>query len=137
MTAIAFAAAVALDLLATAGLILLAARIYVRAILRIGAPVKLHRLLATRTRRTPPAPGDANGLPPTTTTDTDKAAPGAARPRVSSGADLVPRMGAVALLLGGVVIGSGKPVSIALVAGGVLLLILEQTLKHLPRRPAH
>jgi hypothetical protein len=46
-------------------------------------------------------------------------------------------MAAVALLLGGVVIGFGKPVSIALVAGGVLLLILEQTLKHLPRKPAH
>ena len=136
-SAIAFAAAVVLDLLATAGLILLAARVYERAILRIGAPVKLHRVLATRTRRTRPAPGDADGLPPTTTTDADKVAPGAARPRLSSGADLALRMGAVALLLGGVVIGFGKPVSIALVAGGVLLLILEQTLKHLPRKPAH
>jgi hypothetical protein len=44
---------------------------------------------------------------------------------------------AVALLLVGAAIGFGKPVSIALVAGGLLLLILEQTLKHLPRKPAH
>ena len=41
MTAIGLVGAVAVDLLATAGLILLAARIYERAILRIGAPVKL------------------------------------------------------------------------------------------------
>ena len=48
MTAVGLALAVALDLLATAGLILLAARIYERAILRIGAPVKLRRLFAAR-----------------------------------------------------------------------------------------
>lgn len=46
-------------------------------------------------------------------------------------------MVAVALLLVGAAIGFGKPVSIALVAGGLLLLILEQTLKHLRRKPAH
>ena len=137
MSTIAFAAAVALDLLATAGLILLAARIYERAILRIGAPVKLQRLLATRTRQTRPAAADTNGLQPTTTTDTNKADLSTAKPRLSSGADLALRMVAVALLLAGAVIGFGKPVSIALVAGGLLLLILEQTLKHLPRKPAH
>ena len=137
MSTIAFAAAVALDLLATAGLILLAARIYERAILRIGAPVKLQRLLATRTRQTRPAAADTNGLQPTTTTDTNKADLSTAKPRLSSGADLALRMVAVALLLAGAMIGFGNPVSIALVAGGLLLILLEQTLKHLPRKPAH
>jgi ABC-2 type transport system permease protein len=137
MSAIAFAAAVALDLLATAGLILLAARIYERPILRIGAPVKLHRLLAARTRQAYPARADANGLQSTTTTDTDKAALSTPKPRVSNGADLALRMAAVALLLVGAAIGFGKPVSIALVAGGLLLLILGQTLKHRPHKPAH
>jgi ABC-2 type transport system permease protein len=133
MSAIGFVAAVALDLFATAGLILLAARIYERAILRIGAPVKLQRLLATRTRRTCPTPADpeAAQMP---TANVDRAT---AKPRLSSGADLALRMAAVALLLGGAVIGFGQSVSIALVAGGVLLLILEQMLKHLPRKPAH
>ena len=55
MNAIGLAAAVAIDLLATAGMIVLAARIYERAILRIGAPVKLRRVLASRARRTQPA----------------------------------------------------------------------------------
>lgn len=137
MSAVAFAAAVALDLLATAGLILLAARIYERAILRIGAPVKLQRLLTPRARPTPPAAGERAGLRPDTATVTDQADLPTARPRLSSGADLVLRWGAVALLLGGVVIGFGRPLSIALVAAGVLLLILDQTLKHIPRKPVH
>ena len=101
MSTIAFAAAAALDLLATAGLILLAARIYERAILRIGAPVKLQRLLTTRTRQTRPAAADTSGLQPTTTTDTNKADLSTAKPRLTSGADLALRMMAVALLLAG------------------------------------
>ena len=135
MTAIAFAAAVALDLLATAGLILLAARVYERAILRIGAPVKLQRMLATRTRLTRPTHADSEGEQPKMPTENlDRAT---AKPRLSSGADLALRMAAVVLLLAGAVIGFGNPVSIALVAGGLVLLILEQSLKHLPRKPAH
>ena len=51
MTTIELAIAVAIDLLATAGLILLAARVYETAILRIGAPVKLRRILAGRPRQ--------------------------------------------------------------------------------------
>ena len=51
MNAVGLAVAVAIDLLATAGLILLAARISERAILRIGAPVKAGRLLARRSHR--------------------------------------------------------------------------------------
>jgi ABC-2 type transport system permease protein len=137
MGPVAFAAAVGLDLLATAGLILLAARIYERAILRIGAPVKLQRLFAAGTRPARPSPADADGLEPTPTTDAEKGAFGTERPRLSSGADLALRMAAVVLLLAGAAIGFGKPVSIALVAAGLVLLILEQTLKHLPRKPAH
>ena len=45
MSAIELAAAIALDLLATAGLIVLAARVYERAILQIGARVRLGRVL--------------------------------------------------------------------------------------------
>jgi hypothetical protein len=47
------------------------------------------------------------------------------------------RIVAVVLLLGGAAIGFGKAVSLALVAGGLPLLIREKTLKHLPRKPAH
>jgi len=127
MSAIALAAAGSLDLRATASLILLFARIYERAILRIGPPVKRHRVLATHTPRT---------LPATTTSATDTADLGTAKPRLSSGMDLAPRVLAVVLLLSGAVIGSGKPDSIALVTGGLVLLIPEQTLKHLPRKLA-
>lgn len=45
MSALVLVLTVAVDLLATFGLILLAASVYERAILRIGAPVKLRRLL--------------------------------------------------------------------------------------------
>jgi ABC-2 type transport system permease protein len=51
MGALGLAAAVAVDLLATAGLMLLAARVYERAILRLGAPVKLGRVLAPQPAR--------------------------------------------------------------------------------------
>lgn len=46
MSVVGLVLAVVVDLLATAGLIALAARIYERAILRIGAPVSLRRLFA-------------------------------------------------------------------------------------------
>ena len=48
MSWLAFTAAVAIDLLATAALILLAARIYERSILQTGARVKLAHVLTTR-----------------------------------------------------------------------------------------
>ncbi len=137
MSTIELAAAVVLDLLATAGLILLAARIYERAILRIGAPVKLQRLLATRTRPTRRAVAGVKGTQITKTADTDKAAPATDRPRLSPMADVALRMVAVVLVIAGAVIGFGKPIAIVLVAVGLLILILDQTLKHLPRRPAH
>ena len=71
------------------------------------------------------------------TADTDKAAPATDRPRLSPMADVALRMVAVVLVIAGAVIGFGKPIAIVLVAVGLLLLILDQTLKHLPRRPAH
>ena len=56
MTTLGLILSVAVDLIATAGLILLAGRIYERAILRVGAPVNLRRLFAigpaARTPRT-------------------------------------------------------------------------------------
>ena len=48
MNALGLIAAVIVDLVATAALMMLAARIYERAILRIGAPLKLRRLLVHR-----------------------------------------------------------------------------------------
>jgi ABC-2 type transport system permease protein len=51
MNALGLAAAVAIDLVATAGLIVLAGRIYEQAVLRIGAPVRLRHLLGGRVRR--------------------------------------------------------------------------------------
>ncbi len=137
MSAIAFAVSVALDLLATVGLILLAATIYERAILRIGAPVKLHRLLAARTRQAQIAQATPRGTRTTKTSDTDTADLSTARPRLSDAMDRALRMVAVVLVIGGAVLGFGKPIAIVLVAVGLLLIILEQTLKHLPRRPAH
>jgi ABC-type transport system involved in multi-copper enzyme maturation permease subunit len=51
MNAAGLIAAVAIDLIATAGLIVLAGRIYERAILRIGAPVRLRHLIGRRPAR--------------------------------------------------------------------------------------
>jgi ABC-2 type transport system permease protein len=51
MNAAGLIAAVAIDLIATAGLVLLAGRIYERAILRIGAPVRLRNVLGRRPAR--------------------------------------------------------------------------------------
>lgn len=50
MGAIGLAAAIALSLAATAGLIWIAARVYERAILRIGAPVRLRTLFGPRAK---------------------------------------------------------------------------------------
>lgn len=55
MNGIELALAIMLDLVATAGLILLGARIYERAILRTGAPVKLRRLVTWRAHQAQPA----------------------------------------------------------------------------------
>jgi ABC-2 type transport system permease protein len=54
MNALGLIAAVAVDLIATAALIVLAGRIYERAILHIGAPVRLRAALVRRSARIRP-----------------------------------------------------------------------------------
>jgi ABC-2 type transport system permease protein len=103
MGALGLAVAIALDLLATAGLILLAARIYEGAILRIGAPVKLRGLLTSLSHPTQPAPAQSRYLLST---------------------DAALRAGAIALLLAGAAIGLSHPLAIGLVVLGLLLIAL-------------
>ena len=72
-------------------------------------------------------------------TDTDANTPddAAGQPRLSPLVDLALRMLALALVIAGAAIGLGNTAAIALVAVGLLLLIVEQTLKHLLRRRPH
>ncbi len=119
MSTIAFAASITIDLLATAGLIWLAARVYERAILRIGAPVKLRRILATHAHQTQPP--DTRTANPRQTDTTDRALRGAA----------------IALLIASVLIGLSHIIAIALLALGLLLIALQQSRQHWPHKPAH
>ena len=128
--------AIMLELVGIGAMILLAARAYERAILRIGAPVKLHGLFAVRSRQTRAGSG-ANGGRVTKHADRDRAKLSTSRPRLSPTADAALRMLALALVIAGVAIGFDGALAIALVAVGLLLLVLERTLKHLPRRSAH
>jgi ABC-2 type transport system permease protein len=109
MNAVGLIAAVAIDLLATAVLIQLAARSYERSILQIGAPIKLRSLLVTHTRTH----------------------------QLSPKADLALRIAAVALLLGGALIGFEHAVSVVLVVLELLVLVVDQMLKRRPHGPAH
>jgi hypothetical protein len=68
-------------------------------------------------------------------TGADKPDLGASRLRVSPLADLALRLLAVVLVIAGAAIGFGEPVAIALVAVGLLALVLEQSLKHWPGKP--
>jgi ABC-2 type transport system permease protein len=114
MGALGLIVAIALDLLATAGLILLAARIYEGAILRIGSRVKLRGVFTGRSHRERPAEAQRR------------------RPSVT---DAALRVGAIALLLAGAAIGLNHPVAIALIVLGLLLVGLRQARgKHGPRR---
>jgi ABC-2 type transport system permease protein len=135
MTAIGLVIAIAIDLLATAGLIMLAARIYERAILRIGAPVKLGRLLTHRSHRMQPT--DAKGAHTMRNASTKKANLSTAESRLTPLADVGLRIASVVFILAGAVIGFSHPVAIVLVAVGLVVLIIEQSLKNWPRRPAH
>lgn len=136
MSAVGLVAAVAVDLLATAGLILVAARIYERAILRVGAPVKLRRLFATRAPHTTPVPAH-----PERTATMDHTSPndnvnaGETRERPST--DIVVRVAAVVMLLAGVAFGLSEPLGIALMAVGMLLVVLLEIRRHRARRRAH
>lgn len=133
MSVVGLLAAVAVDLLATAGLILLAARIYERAILRVGAPVTLRRLFATRS---PPATAHQEGA-----ATMDQKSPNndvnSGETRGRAAADIVVRVAAIMMLLAGVAIGLSEPPGIALIAVGILLVVLLETRKHHRRRRAH
>jgi ABC-2 type transport system permease protein len=133
MSWIALSAAVALDVLATAGLMLLAARIYERSILQTGARVKLTRVLTTR----PPWARLAEPKRPARMADTENAALSTSRPHLTPLADRILRVVGLVLVLAGVVIGLGKPVSIVLIAAGALLQALDYGLRNWPRKPAH
>jgi hypothetical protein len=137
MTAVGFALALVLEVLAIAGMVLLAARIYERAILRIGAPVKLRRLIAPRSRQPHPVSAAAKAKQRIKTAVSGQEGLNPGQPRLSPKADLALRLIAAVLWIAGVVVGLGKPIAIALVAVALLLLIIEQTLKRLPRRPVH
>jgi hypothetical protein len=104
MNAFGLAIAIALEVIGTAGLVVFAARAYERAILRIGAPIKLHRLFATPSQHG--------------TTE---------RPQLSPRTDAALRIFALALVIAGALIGFDRPVAIVLVAVGLLILALEQT----------
>ena len=103
MDAIGLLAAVAIELVAILLLIRVAAGIYERSVLRIGAPISLRSALAT----------------------------GAATARIHTHVPTaVLQAGAVIALLGGVLIGTDKPLGIALVASGLLLVALYQYRRH-------
>jgi hypothetical protein len=121
MSAVGLLGAVAVDLLATAGLILLAARVYERAILHIGAPVKLRRVLTSRTHQAKTAEH------------------GAVHVQLTTSVDLAVRSAATALILAGAVIlitRLSEPVEIALIALGLLLKALRESAKRGPRNAA-
>jgi ABC-2 type transport system permease protein len=135
MNALGVAISVMLEVLAIGGMIVLAARAYERAILRIGAPVKLQRLFA-RSRRPSDVRAPAEGTPGITT-GPNAHDPSNQLPRLSRTADVALRTTAVALLIAAALIGFGEPISIALLAIGLVVIIVMQTLKHLPGRYAH
>ena len=137
MTTLGLILSVAVDLIATAGLILLAGRIYERAILRVGAPVNLGRVLGIPSHRMQATDARATGRQSMKTASTHDAKPTKPEARPARLADLTLRITAVALVLAGAVIGFGEPIAIVLVAIGLLLLIVQQSLKNWPRKPAH
>ena len=137
MTAFGLAISLMLDVLAIGGMIVLAARAYERAILRIGAPVKLHHLFTGHSQQPHGVSAAAEGTRSITTAGTKQQDARSGRPRLSPRADVVLRLIAVVFVIAGAVVGFGKPIAIALVAIGLLLLIIDRTLKHRPHRPVH
>jgi hypothetical protein len=109
---------VIVELLGTAGLILLAARIYERAILRIGAPIKLRRLFASGSHQIQRGEGSARRDGPV------------------RHLDVAGRIVAIALLLGGAAIGLGEPLSIAMILAGLLIIAALERCKRQPPRGA-
>jgi hypothetical protein len=66
-----------------------------------------------------------------------QAEPESAKPRLTPRVEIALRMLGVALVLAGALIGFGRPVAIVLAAAGLVLIILDQSLKYWPRRSAH
>lgn len=137
MNGFGLAVAIVLEVIGIGLMVLLAARAYERAILRMGAPVKLHGLFGVRWRQVRAGAG-ANGPRAAEQAHTGRAKLDTGRPRLSPRADVALRALALALVIAAAVIGFGGAAGFALVAVGLLLLVLERTLKHLPpRRSAH
>ena len=107
MNALGLVATVAVDVIATAGLIVLAGRIYERAILQIGAPIKLRRVLAAERA------GQAPRRPPVL--------------------ELAVRVSAVACLLAGVALGLHEPLAIVLIVVGLAVVALLERRRRWPR----
>jgi ABC-2 type transport system permease protein len=118
MNALGLAAAVTLEVLGIAGLVVLAGRAYERSLLYIGAPLRLRRALAARSQRTPRVDHKVQH-------------------RDTRWTDLALRLAALALVLAGAAIGFSHPAGIALTALGVLLIFLLQRRNRGTRRPAH
>jgi hypothetical protein len=109
MGALGLGAAVAVELVATFALIRVAARIYEGAVMRVGAPVSLRSALA---------PGRA----------------AAARVRIRV-PDVVLQAGAVGGLIGGVVVGTGSAVGVALIVSGLTLTLVYHRRRQHQRTP--
>jgi ABC-2 type transport system permease protein len=109
MGAVGLIGAVAIELLATLLLVRVAAGIYERSIMRVGAPISLRSALA------------AGGVA------TDRA-------RI----DVPPALlqgAAVAALIGGVIVGTSRPAGIVLIATGLLLTLFHQHGRRHPPTP--
>jgi lysylphosphatidylglycerol synthetase-like protein (DUF2156 family) len=119
MTVPALVLAVVINLIAIVGLTVLAGGIYERAILRIGAPVKLREMLERRAGRLVPS------------------RPGNVSPERRRWVELAMRAAAIVLLLGAVVIGFEHAVAIVFVVLGIALVVVLQSRGQGPRRSAH
>jgi ABC-2 type transport system permease protein len=135
MNMLGLGVAIVLDLLATTVLVLLGARIYQRAILRIGAPVTLRRVLTIRVHQTREAVARPQRDRHVKVTNTEEADAGCARHRHVPSTDFALRAAAIASLLGAVAIGLSHPIGIALIVVGLLLITLLQCRKR--RGPRH
>jgi ABC-2 type transport system permease protein len=133
MNALGLIAAVVVDLTATAALIVLAGRIYERAILQIGAPVKLRLALVRRSGRMQPVDGESKRGTTVKTTDADRSGLGSKHSGRTFSIDVALRVAAVALLIAGVAIGLHEPVAIALMVLGLALVVFLESQKRRPR----
>lgn len=139
MNALGLAIAIVLELIGTWAMIVLAARAYERAILRIGAPMKLRRLLLGQPRRASVDRGQRAGMQPA---GQQRPRPGGDRARLSAGADRTLRGVGALLIVAGALYGFEHAFAIALVATGLLLLLIRSLLgAHVgsgrwPHRPA-